>query len=151
MMKRCNQCGGTEFRKDGKCKICRATWERKYNAAHREDRLAQKKAYHAKHHEKELEYNNAHLEERHAVSRAWHLARDFGISIEEYDNLLFKQNGVCAICGHPPNGKRLAVDHDHNTNKIRGLLCTGCNLALGVVNDSAETLSNAAKYLIAAK
>lgn len=48
----------------------------------------------------------------------------------EYDRLLTKQNGVCAICGRPPKTRKLHIDHDHKTGRIRGLLCVRCNRAL---------------------
>jgi hypothetical protein len=44
-----------------------------------------------------------------------------------YDELLKKQNGVCAICGRPPKTRRLDLDHDHHRMVIRGLLCSRCN------------------------
>ncbi len=60
--------------------------------------------------------------------RSSNLKRTFGISIEEYDKLLDYQGGVCAMCKQPcKSGKRLAVDHDHNTGAIRSLLCMKCN------------------------
>ncbi len=61
-------------------------------------------------------------------SRKWTLNRRYGITPEEYDLLFEAQNGVCYICQKPcVTGKRLAVDHDHDTGAIRGLLCTPCN------------------------
>lgn len=60
------------------------------------------------------------------------------------------QKGVCAICGMPESSKgssRLAVDHDHITNKVRGLLCTKCNTGLGVFVDNTLFLSKAIEYL----
>jgi len=63
--------------------------------------------------------------------RMHNLKRDFGITIEEYDAMLTKQGGVCAICKRPPNKNRLAVDHDHTTGEVRGLLCPSCNRAVG--------------------
>jgi len=51
-------------------------------------------------------------------------------SFAGYDELLAQQNGVCAICGHPPKTKRLNIDHDHKTMEVRGLLCHKCNRAL---------------------
>lgn len=58
------------------------------------------------------------------VARAKNLARNFGITVDEYDSLLVAQGGVCAYCGKPPaeGKKRLAVDHDHRSGEIRGLL-----------------------------
>lgn len=56
--------------------------------------------------------------------------RLFGITIEEYDRMLSEQDGLCAICRKPPINRRLAVDHDHDTGLVRGLLCPPCNRAL---------------------
>lgn len=53
-----------------------------------------------------------------------------GVSIEEYDRMLAAQGGGCAICHNPPKNRRLHVDHDHKTGKVRGLLCFRCNRAL---------------------
>lgn len=71
----------------------------------------------------------------------------YGITIEEYDTMLAAQAGVCAICKqNPPNGRilKLAVDHDHATGEVRGLLCQRCNMALhflenGSWRDEAES------------
>lgn len=78
----------------------------------------------------------------------------YGITLEEYASLLDKQGGVCAICHRPErakmkNGKRLrlAVDHDHNTGKIRGLLCGPCNRSLGAVGENIKILKATISYL----
>ena len=77
-----------------------------------------------------------------------HLKRKYGISIEEYDALLSRQEGDCAICGQPPRSDiSLHVDHDHDTGAIRGLLCFRCNNALGDFGDDADRLIGAAGYL----
>lgn len=62
--------------------------------------------------------------------RAGRLRRTYGITPEEYDEMLVHQGGVCAICLKPPAARRLAVDHDHRTGLIRGLLCAFCNFDL---------------------
>lgn len=59
--------------------------------------------------------------------RATNLKKSFGLTIAEYDAMLAAQGGVCALCKKKPTGKRLAVDHDHNTGEIRSLLCHRCN------------------------
>jgi len=74
------------------------------------------------------------------------LRNQFGISLEEYNILLAKQNGVCAICGKEDK-KALAVDHDATTGRIRGLLCSTHNLAIGNFNHDPNLLRAAAKYL----
>ena len=72
----------------------------------------------------------------------------FGLSYNQYKNILRKQNGVCAICGEPePGHKRLSIDHDHTTNKVRGLLCSKCNPAIGLFKDDPELCISAANYL----
>lgn len=78
----------------------------------------------------------------------WYVLRvKYGISKEEYLALLEEQGGVCAICGIEPKDRFLSVDHDHETNQIRGLLCEGCNLGIGHLNDSVALALAAAKYL----
>lgn len=57
--------------------------------------------------------------------------RKFGITIEQYEEMLVRQDGGCAICGRPPGRISLHVDHDHETNRVGGLLCFRCNNSLG--------------------
>ena len=86
--------------------------------------------------------------QRAIADRRYHLKRKYGISPEEYDVLLDRQGGGCAICGRPPTpGISLHVDHDHLTGCIRGLLCFQCNNALGDFEDSHERLQLALHYL----
>lgn len=76
------------------------------------------------------------------------LMRKFGINKNQYDFVLKEQNFVCAICKNPdPLERALAVDHCHTTLKVRGLLCTNCNTALGKFQDNVEYLKNAMDYL----
>lgn len=85
--------------------------------------------------------------------RDGHLRSTFGISLAEYTQMAIVQNGKCAIClgdeTHMRGGKvkALAVDHDHESGKIRGLLCSECNTMLGKAKDSRDTLLAAVKYL----
>jgi len=75
------------------------------------------------------------------------LKKKFGISLDEYNQLYKKQNGLCAICGNPENGKKLSIDHCHKTDKIRGLLCQCCNWGLGSFKDNPKLLNKAIEYL----
>lgn len=61
--------------------------------------------------------------------RSW-ARRGIKLTVDDYDLLLKRQGGVCAICGKPPKKTRLAVDHDHKTGKVRGLLCFYCNFRI---------------------
>lgn len=74
--------------------------------------------------------------------------RQYGLTIESYQAMQDSQNGVCAICREPcPTGRRLAVDHDSLTGKVRGLLCTNCNQGIGKFKHDPERLVIAAQYL----
>lgn len=81
--------------------------------------------------------------------RRYALKRQYGITIEQYDELLEKQNGNCAICQrhHTEFKKRLAVEHCHSTGAIRGLCCTYCNRGLSAYHDKPEFFRRAADYL----
>lgn len=82
------------------------------------------------------------------TSRNSYLRKKYGITEDEYNDILCAQNGRCAICLCKPRTKSLAVDHDHKTNEIRGLLCSRCNHGLlGHAHDSIEMLKRAIEYL----
>ncbi len=75
----------------------------------------------------------------------------FGITLRRYNGILETQHGCCAICGSSESGRKdtshLSVDHDHETGKVRGLLCSNCNSALGHFKDDPEVIRKAADYL----
>lgn len=77
------------------------------------------------------------------------LRRTYNLTLEEYNSMYEQQDGLCAICGKPDevNGRRLAVDHDHDTEEVRALLCGNCNRGLGNFKDDYVLLSKAAQYL----
>jgi hypothetical protein len=81
------------------------------------------------------------------------LRTDFGIGLAEYSDMLVAQDGKCAICNRPETEERLgvrralSVDHNHQTGQVRGLLCTACNKAVGLINEDREVLLNMIKYL----
>lgn len=88
-------------------------------------------------------------------TKRYELLAYYGISLAEYEKMLDLQNGACAICGKREtvrvrNGtiRHMAVDHDHKTGKIRGLLCSRCNPMLGLAKDDSNTLLSAVRYLI---
>lgn len=86
----------------------------------------------------------------YAQHRELYLRRKYGISVAEYESLLDKQKGVCFICKASPDTmyrKILAVDHDHESGRIRGLLCNHCNQGLGHFRDSPELLEAALAYI----
>jgi recombination endonuclease VII len=76
------------------------------------------------------------------------LKKKYGITQADYESLLRKQNGVCAICKCHQRYQSLAVDHCHKTKQVRGLLCVQCNRGLGRFFDSPVRLKNAAEYIL---
>lgn len=88
----------------------------------------------------------------HKVRDCKRLAR-YNITSKQYAQMVAGQNGVCGICGNPETAiikntlRQLSVDHCHETDQIRGLLCTKCNRALGMFEDSIDILASAISYL----
>lgn len=80
-------------------------------------------------------------------------AKKYGITENQYHAMLEAQGGGCAICGTTSNQyggeaeRHFAVDHDHETNEVRGLLCQTCNRMIGLAQDSVEVLEKAVRYL----
>ena len=75
------------------------------------------------------------------------LLHKYGITEADYGKLFKAQKGKCAICGRPPKKIRLAIDHDHKTGAIRGLLCFRCNYGLPWFSSDERTLAKAAAYI----
>jgi len=103
---------------------------------------------------KYLEDNAEAVAER---KRSYYLRSTFGITIEEYETMCDRQANRCAICGekesvpdpkNPSVIRRLAVDHNHASGKVRALLCQRCNMGLGYFRDNPELLNWAANYLL---
>lgn len=103
--------------------------------------LEQEREQKSQRYETDEEYRAAAKERAHKS----HLKRTFGLTVEEYNEMLSEQGGVCAICGGTDN-RRLSVDHDHETGTIRGLLCAGCNGALHVL-ENTEICNKMMDYL----
>lgn len=76
------------------------------------------------------------------------LKHSYNITLEQYNEMLVAQNNVCMICKNSETeNKNFAVDHNHNTGKVRGLLCSACNKSLGGFKDNVNILQNAIEYL----
>ena len=83
-------------------------------------------------------------ERAHGSVRQFHLMRRYGMDEVEFEWLALQQGGVCAIC---LEGRGEHVDHDHRSGRVRGLLCFGCNRALGVLREDVGLLSDVLAYL----
>jgi hypothetical protein len=143
-VKRCTKCGEvkplSEFYKNKRqssglnpsCKACKGKYYKGYLSSNREKVNARNKAY-------------------REANPDWYtnqmLKNSYNLTVSEYTEMLNAQNGVCAVCGGNNKGKRLAVDHDHKTGAVRGLLCFKCNVALGFINDSPIVAERMITYL----
>lgn len=81
--------------------------------------------------------------------------KKYGVSPDEYDDMITVQGGVCAVCQQPESARnrrgeirQLAVDHDHATGRVRGLLCALCNAGIGCFADDTDRLAAAVAYLM---
>ncbi|WP_280485397.1 endonuclease VII domain-containing protein [Nocardia cyriacigeorgica] len=95
-------------------------------------------------------HHRAVLKSRRSTARARHVERTYGITEDEYQRILDAQGGVCFICQRAKGTgrRRLAVDHDHVTGAVRGLLCKPCNRdVLGHLRDDIDALHRAINYL----
>ena len=119
----------TKDRLQARCKTC----HNKMTSQYYQNNIERIRAYKRK-------YKNKH-KNRYKNQR---LIRNYGITLEKYKQMFEQQNGKCAICNLK---RKLHVDHDHATEKVRGLLCTSCNNGLGRFKDSPQFLKRAIKYL----
>lgn len=98
-------------------------------------------------------YQAEYRAENREVLRDKERERRFGITRQEYAEMFHAQNGACAICSQPEtatrNGriKALAVDHDHTSGEVRGLLCADCNTGIGKLKESRDIMVSAIRYL----
>jgi N12 class adenine-specific DNA methylase len=112
------------------CKPCMRDYSKARHAANIQRERARFKTYYYSNLEKERERR---------------LKRKYGITIEGRKALEQKQNSQCAICN--VHSDKLVVDHCHETGSVRGLLCSDCNLAIGLMKDNIGSLLSAATYL----
>lgn len=116
-------------------------YTKQWRIDNREDYLANRRAY-----KKRVSATEAGKLQRRKEA----LKHYYGITLEQYDNMLAKQNGCCAVCGKNTPGhnhKHFSVNHDHETGEIRGLLCNDCNRGIGLLGDNAENIKKALEYL----
>ena len=107
------------------------------------------KVYYEDNKERILKYKKEYTKINGERIKSTNLKTKYGITLEDYNQLFNKQEGKCAICNRHQSElkRRLFVDHCHETNEIRGLLCHRCNSILGYCGDDIQILENAIKYL----
>jgi hypothetical protein len=94
-------------------------------------------------------FNKMSKTEKSNYHRKANLKKMYGLTIEQYNWFFQNQKGYCLGCNRHQSilNRKLNVDHNHITTKVRGLLCIGCNRALGFVEENIQTLLNLANYL----
>lgn len=97
-----------------------------------------------------IETKSLNSKERSAKRRQrTDLVKKYSINADQYDAILKEQNNLCAICQKTePCNRSLAVDHCHTTKRVRGLLCTNCNMAIGKFQDNIDYLRKAVEYML---
>lgn len=154
-MKQCSRCGESKpvdsfclrsTTKDGRnhhCRSCAKAIAKKWNSELTPHQRARKQ-------ERERLWRTRN-ERFRSKARRYYVKRLYGLEPEKYDKMLELQGSVCAICkcrqGGSGRAKSLAVDHDHGTGVVRGLLCGNCNRGVGMFKDSPGLLLRAANYL----
>jgi len=149
------------------CKRCHYEHAKKWRLANpdkaRETVRRSSKKHYAKRRAYQLEYNKKNRDKIRQTEREYYwknkekideknrkrfLLQLYGITVEQYDDILKSQNGGCKICGKQcKSGRKLAVDHDHKTKKVRGILCMNCNKGIGHFLDDPILLKKALTYL----
>ena len=152
---------------DYSCKACTTERNRLWRKKNRESDRIYTRNYYAKNREKfrerdriykrenrdkiritERKYYWKNKEKVDARNRARFLRQYYNLPIEKYEEMYKAQNGACAICKDiNTSGRKLAVDHNHNTGVIRGLLCSRCNLGIGQFKDDEDLLKIASDYI----
>lgn len=133
----------------GQCRQCKYARKRAYEQANPEKRNAARK-----------KVRDAKPEQHRATVKKWRdrnpdkvagyeLKKNYGITLEEYNVILTRQGGKCACCGRDQNtcGRKLFVDHCHETGRIRGIICNRCNYGIGALGDNIEGVQRALEYL----
>lgn len=128
------------------CKPCLKAYQHEHYLSNKEKYVAKAKRWRENNRDRHNETTRQYHATPHGIAKRhqYNLRHEYGLTLEEYDQLEIEQGGCCAICGTP--GK-LHVDHDHKTQRVRGLLCGKCNRAIGLMNDDPDRLRAAATYL----
>lgn len=135
----CNVCGNVKVLSNGTVKGKRY-WR---CGSKRQDDLDEERREYLRQYARDYNLRTGGASQR----KGW-LKRAYGMTLEEYEALLRAQEGKCAICGETcGTGQHLSVDHCHDTNAVRGLLCRNCNRGLGLFQDRPDLLGRAHEYL----
>lgn len=129
------------------CRECDKKYKKEYRNT--EEGKKKKTEYSKKYYSKNKDRIKKKQKDNPNIHRNTKLKKNFGIDLNQYNEMLNNQNKKCAICYIHESEliKKLAVDHCHKTGKIRGLLCMKCNIILGQAKDNIKILNSAISYL----
>lgn len=130
----------------GDCKACRRAYTAAWSSENPE-RVRQASSAWRKANPDKIAAMNERGRGAQREKRKHRTVAKYGITLNDYQQLLAEQGGGCAICGESEEGKALAVDHCHKSGCIRGLLCQNCNNGLGRFGDDPNLLDRAAAYV----
>jgi hypothetical protein len=160
-VKRCKRCTavkpvdefyamkGTRDGRRPECKACTAAQRKRWYAANKQREIVRVTAWQRAHPDRVKASQLKNREQRNRKMREIHLRNKFAFTPAQYDAMLARQQGGCAICGDPPRAdSSLHVDHDHGTGEIRGLLCMRCNNGIGLLKENPRLLRRAATYVV---
>jgi hypothetical protein len=135
-----------EYRAKNKVKI--NEHQKKYNKANKEKIKTRTKKHYDMNKKRLRKYSAEYYAKHKETYRKYKLKKEFGITIDDYDAMLIKQNNCCSICHNKfKSNKDTHIDHNHTTMKVRGLLCGNCNRGIGYLRDDINILKEAIKYL----
>jgi hypothetical protein len=126
-------------RKEGKrkiCNFCRAQRAKELRAADPEKYRAIDNASYQRNKEYQKQYG-----------RNYHLKKKYGMTAEQWDATFESQGCACAICKSRETSHHWCVDHDHESGEVRGILCSPCNILIGMAKDHPQVLDDAKRYL----
>ncbi len=122
----------------------RSDYPNKYKTACNKCTYALRKAR-PNHQQLSIAYGKQYRKDNPRVMRSYYFKYKYGITMDDYDSLYADQKGCCLICSKHKDS--LVIDHNHITGVVRGLLCSGCNTALGQFQDNVDMLTKAIEYI----
>jgi uncharacterized Zn finger protein (UPF0148 family) len=131
------------------CTRCR---QRSWYEKNKERVKADSKGYYQKTRKRRIKlakkWREENIEQHRRNARKFKLKNKYGITLEQFDQMMEEQKGLCFLCQKPsPNGRRLSIDHCHKENRVRKLLCEFCNRALGFIERDPAWVTRAIEYL----
>lgn len=144
----CKKCWKEYLKKDGN--------KRRFDPLSRPKYLQRDVEYRRNNYDKKILYEKEYRKRKPEIRNNIQLKQKFGITLDEYNKILKCQKYVCAICEEPESVKnnningevrKLAVDHDSITKKVRGLLCNRCNIGIGLLKHNINFLESSLEYI----